>query len=47
MAQQAGRVARRAVADAVVVNDGDHLSPLRDAVQALRRAWALPAEATG
>lgn len=41
IAQQASRAARRAVADAVIVNDRDDLEALRLAVHRLRVAWRL------
>jgi len=41
IAQQATRNARRAVADAVIVNDRDDLDGLRLAVHRLRVAWRL------
>jgi dephospho-CoA kinase len=43
IAQQAPRTARRAIADAVIHNDGIPLDTLRQAVQALWRQWLLPA----
>ena len=45
IAQQAPRPARRAIADAVIYNDGLAIEPLRSAVQALWQRWS--AMATG
>jgi dephospho-CoA kinase len=43
IAQQASRPARRAVADAVIVNDGSDLAALQREVRALWSLWTLPA----
>lgn len=43
IAQQAPRAARRAIADAVIHNDGIPLNTLQQAVRALWRQWLLPA----
>lgn len=42
IAQQATRAQRRAVADAVIVNDGVSLAALRDRVREVWRAWVGP-----
>ncbi len=43
IAQQAPRAARRAIADAIIHNDGISLPTLQQAVQALWRQWLRPA----
>jgi dephospho-CoA kinase len=42
IAQQATRAQRRAVADAVIVNDGVSLAALRDRIREVWRAWVGP-----
>jgi dephospho-CoA kinase len=41
IAQQASRKARRAIADAVIYNDGCSLAELTDSVEALWRLWVM------
>lgn len=42
VAQQASREARRAIADAVIYNDGCTLAELAESAEALWRLWATP-----